>query len=102
MYNIYAHKIYITSLELIHMTDAMDALFLYAQEHRIRPLLDTEPEFSQVVLCLERQDKSFRALLDKETETCFEKFLSEQALLDLFNERAAFRAGFQIALELER
>lgn len=84
------------------MTDAMEALFRYAQERRIRLLLDTEPEFSQVVLCLERQDKSFRALLDEETETRFEKFLSEQALLDLFNERAAFRAGFQIALELER
>lgn len=84
------------------MTDAMEALFRYAQERRIHPLLDTEPEFSQVVLCLERQGKSFRALLDEETETRFDQFLSEQALLDLFNERAAFRAGFQIALELER
>ena len=84
------------------MTDAMDALFLYAQEHRIRPLLNMEPEFSHVVSCLERQDKSFRALLDEETETRFEKFLSEQALLDLFSERAAFCAGFQIAMELGR
>lgn len=82
------------------MTNAMDTLFLYAQEHRIRPLLDEEPEFYRVVTCLERQDKSFRALLDEDTETRFEKFLSEQALLDLFNERAAFRAGFQIAIEL--
>lgn len=82
------------------MTDAMDALFLYAQEHLIRSLLDTEPEFDNVVSCLERQDKSFRALLDQATEERFDKFLSEQALLDLFNERAAFRAGFQIAMEL--
>ena len=82
------------------MTDAMDTLFLYAQEHRIRPLLDEEPEFYNVVTCMERQDKSFRALLDEETETRFDKFLSEQALLDLFSERAAFRAGFQIAMEL--
>ena len=84
------------------MPDAMDALFLYAQEHRIRPLLDEEPEFYRVVTCLERQDKSFRALLDEATKERFDKFLDEQALLDLFNERAAFRAGFQIAMELGR
>lgn len=82
------------------MTDAMDALFLYAQEHRIRPLLNMEPEFIHVVSCLERQDKSFRTLLDEATKERFDKFLDEQALLDLFNERVAFRAGFQIAMEL--
>ncbi len=82
------------------MTDAMDALFLYAQEHRIRPLLDEEPEFYSVVTCMERQDKSLRALLDEATKERFDKFLDEQALLDLFSERAAFRAGFQIAMEL--
>lgn len=84
------------------MTDAIEALFLFAQENRIRPLLELEPEFHHVISCLERQDKSFRALLDEESEGRFEKFLSEQALLDLFSERAAFRAGFQIAMELSR
>lgn len=84
------------------MTDAMDALFLYAQEHRIRPLLDAEPEFYNVVTCMERQDNSLRALLDKTAEERFDKFLDEQAILDLLNERAAFRAGFQIAMELNR
>lgn len=84
------------------MTDAMDALFLYAQERLIRSLLDTEPEFNNVVSCLERQDNSFRALLDQEIEERFDKLLAEKALLDLFSERAAFRAGFQIAMELSR
>lgn len=84
------------------MTDAMEALFLFAQENRIRPLLDTEPEFHNIVTCLERQEKSFRALLDGESEGRFEKFLDEQALFDQLNERAAFRAEFQIAMELSR
>lgn len=84
------------------MTDAMDALFLYAQEHLIRPLLETEPDFRRTVACVERQDKSFRALLDKAAEERFDKFLSEQALLDLLTERAAFRAGFRTALALSR
>lgn len=84
------------------MTDAMEALFLYAQEHRIRPLLDKEPEFYSVVTCMERQGKSFRALLDETTEERFDKFLTEEALFDLLSERAAFRAGFQLAMELNR
>lgn len=87
---------------LILMTEVMQALFLYAQEHLIRSLLDTEPEFHNVVSCLERQDNSFRSLLDQATEERFDKFLAEDALLDLLNERAAFRAGFQIAMELSR
>lgn len=84
------------------MSDAMEALFLYAQERLVRALLEEEPEFHSVVSCLERQDCSFRALLDKETEQRFQKFLDEQALFNLFNERAAFRAGFQLAMELGR
>ena len=84
------------------MTDAMQALFLYAQEHLIRSLLDAEPEFNNVVSCVERQDTSFRALLDQTTEERFDKFLAEESLLDLLNEQAAFRAGFQIAMELSR
>lgn len=82
------------------MTNAMQALFLYAQEHLIRSLLDAEPEFNSVVSCVERQDNSFRALLDQTAEERFDKFLAEEALLALLNERAAFRAGFQIAMEL--
>lgn len=84
------------------MTDAMDALFLYAQERLMRALLEEEPEFHSVASCLEQQDSSFRALLDGETERRFQKFLDEQALFNLFNERAAFRAGFQLAIELGR
>lgn len=84
------------------MTDAMEALFNYAQEHLTRALLEEEPEFHSVASCLERQDSSFRTLLDEETERRFQKFLDEQALFNLFNERAAFRAGFQLAMELGR
>ena len=82
------------------MTDAMEALFLHAQEHLVRPLLDEEPEFSSVASCLDRQEKSFRALLDEEIETRFDKYLSEQTLFNLLNERAVFCAGFRLALEL--
>lgn len=51
-----------------------------------------------MVSCVEQQD----ALLDREAEDRFDKFLTEEALLDLLNERAAFRAGFQITMELGR
>ncbi len=55
-----------------------------------------------MVSYLERQDNSLRALLDQAAEERFDKFLAEDALLDLLNERAAFRAGFQIAMKLSR
>ena len=75
------------------MTDAMDALFLYAQEHRICPLLNMEPEFIHVVSCLERQDKSFRTLLDEATKERFDKFLDEQALLGVEDAEPLHRKG---------
>ncbi len=84
------------------MTNAMEALFLYAQERMVRPLLDEEPEFYSVISCLERQESSLRALLDEETERRFQQFLEEQALFDLLNERAVFHAGFRLAIELTR
>ena len=84
------------------MTDAMEALFLYAQEYLLRSLLDDDPEFYAAISSLEQQESSFRALLDGEMEERFQKFLTEQSRLNLINERAIFRAGFQVAMELSK
>ena len=82
------------------MTDAMQALFLYAQEHMVCSLLSQEREYANAGLCVEKQEEAFRALLDETTRERFDNLLDEQNLLSSFYGRALFRAGFQIAMEL--
>ena len=84
------------------MTDAMEVLFNYAQEHMVCPLLSQEREYANVRLCVEKQEETFCALLDEKARERFDNLLDEQNLLSSFCGRAAFRAGFQIALELLR
>lgn len=84
------------------MTEAMQALFLYAQEHMVCSLLSQEHEYTNVHLCVEKQEKAFRALLDEKAQNRFDDLLDEQNLLSFFYGRALFRAGFQIAMELSR
>lgn len=82
------------------MTDAMQVLFLYAQEHMVRSLLSQEREYANIHLCVEKQEEAFRTLLDEKAQERFDNLLDEQDLLSSFYGRAMFRAGFQIAMEL--
>lgn len=84
------------------MTDAMQALFNYAQEHMVRSLLSQEHEYANVQLCVEEQAKALRALLNEKEQKRFHDLLDEQDLLTFLYGRALFRAGFQLAVELGR
>ena len=57
------------------MTDAMQVLFLYAQEHMVCSLLSQEHEYANVRLCVEKQGEAFRALLDETTRERFDNLL---------------------------
>ncbi len=84
------------------MTNAMDVLRQYAEEHMVRPFMTQDPEYSRTRFCVEKQEESFRALLNEETTKLFEKLQAEQDQLDFIHEQALFRAGFHVALELFR
>lgn len=84
------------------MTNAMEVLFAYAQERMEKPLLLSEHEYSNARLCAEKQEERLRAMLGGEAAQLLDDLLQEQALLLFFCKQAAFRAGFQIALELSR
>ncbi len=84
------------------MTDLMEALFAYAQEHSVASLLAEEGAYKSSVLCAERQEERLRAALDGETSARLDAFLREWELAGWIAERAAFRAGFRMALELAR
>ena len=82
------------------MTNAMEVLFNYAQEHMTNSLLCQEQEYANVRQCLEKRRESFFASLSDDAQGRFDDLLDEQNLLSSLYGRAMFRAGFQIALEL--
>lgn len=84
------------------MTDAMEALFNYAQEHMVTSLLRQEQEYASVRRCVEKQQESFFASLSGSAQERFDNLLDEQNLLSALYGRAMFRAGFQLAMELGR
>ena len=84
------------------MTDVMEVLFQYAQEHMVRSLLNQECEYASVCLCVEKQEKTFLALLDDTIQKRYDDLRYEQNQLSSFYKRAAFCAGFRLAMELSR
>ena len=84
------------------MTDIMEVLFQYADEQMLCSLLNQESEYANTRLCVEKQEKAFLALLDETTQKRYDTLRDEQNLLSTFYERALFRAGFRLAMELSR
>ena len=84
------------------MTDVMEALFNYAQEQMIHSLLYQEQEYVNIHHCAEKQEEAFLALLDNAAQERYGTMRDEQNLLSIFYERALFRAGFRLAMELSR
>ena len=84
------------------MTDIMETLFQYAQEHMVCALLSQEREYASVRLCAEKQEKAFLTLLDDTAQERYGHLQKEQDLLSTLYERALFRAGFRLAMELSR
>lgn len=84
------------------MTDAMQVLYQYAEEHLVHPLMEQNPEYSSTRFGVEKQEETLRALLDDEATELFNKLLDERNRLDFIYEEALFRSGFQVALELLR
>ncbi len=82
------------------MTDAMEVLFNYAQEHTVRPLLNQEHGYAAARLCADQQIRRLRLLLAKEAWEYLSELLDQQNQLIFFHERALFHAGFRLSMEL--
>ena len=84
------------------MTELMEALYVYAQEHGMAAFLVQEPEYEQRErYALEREEK-LRAALKPDDDDDLKALLDERDLQRFIRERAAFSAGFRMALELTR
>lgn len=84
------------------MTDLMEVLYSYAQDHLLRGLLDREPEYANMCHCADRQERALRELVGEEAEKHLEDLLEERKLMSFYESQALFLAGFQTALELTR
>lgn len=84
------------------MTDLMEVLFKYSEEHLIRGLLEQKGEYPETSSYVEKGEEKLRALIGEEHREFVDALLEEQHLLTFFYEEAQFEAGFRVALALTR
>lgn len=84
------------------MSDAMEALFAYAQEHRLPAYLYQDENYMVSAACAEKQEALVRAALAKRDRIHLEDLLAEMEIEQCARDRAAFRCGFRLAMELGR
>ena len=84
------------------MTDLMDILYSFAQDHEIEALLVKDDKYQESVRCTRGQEDGLRAVLDETAANILDDFLEEQRLLQFVQEEVCFWAGFRMALELTR
>lgn len=84
------------------MTELTETLYIYAQSHAVAAFLAQNAEYERCVQCAQTQEAGLREVLGADEAARLKALLDERDLLLFIQERAAFFAGFQMALELVR
>ncbi len=84
------------------MNDAMDALYLYAQEHTLRLFLAQTEGYSVYHYREEEYAKRLRALLDESGQKLLDDLMRTETSITGVESEAAFQAGFHAAFDLLR
>lgn len=84
------------------MTDVMEILYTYAQDRLLRAYLCEDQTYAASDLCAQRQTEQLRAALTEQEQIHLKKLLDELELVQSARDRAAFRSGFRLAIELTR
>lgn len=82
------------------MTTLVETLYQYALEHLAHPYLHEEPDYPDAEVYSDLHEKGLRSSLSGEQLECLEKLLEERDLLSSISQKAMFRAGFRLAIEL--
>ena len=82
------------------MSDAMEALFGYAQEHMLPACLYQDENYMASAACAEKQEELVRAALAERDRIHLKDLLDELGIERCARERAAFLCGFRLAMEL--
>ena len=84
------------------MTELMETLFLYAQEHRFLTYCNQETAYRESRHAIDRQETLLREALSKEQAHRLDDLMSELHAMQWIELEAMFQAGFSIAVELGR
>lgn len=84
------------------MTDPMEALYDYAQRYLLPSYLCQDESYAPSDVCARRQTELLQTTLTEQGKTHLRALLDELELIRAARDRAAFRAGFRLALELAR
>ncbi len=84
------------------MSDLMETLYTYAQGHGIAAFLAEDAEYERSVACGQAQEGRIRGELNADGAARLKALLDERDLQLFIRERAAFFAGFRLAVELTR
>ena len=82
------------------MTELMETLYTYAQSHSIAAFLVQNMEYEQSIQCMQAQERKLRSALSADETAHLKALLDERDLQLFIQSRAAFSAGFRLALEL--
>ena len=84
------------------MSDTMEVLYAYAQEHLFPVYLCQDEIYEASDLCAQRQTELVRTALAQRDQIHLTDLLDELELTQFARDRAAFQAGFHLAAELTR
>ena len=84
------------------MTEPMETLYLYANDHTVPALLELESGYADAELHAGRQEAKLRAMLLASATERLDDLLDEQRQIDFYRGQALFRAAFSLAVELMR
>ena len=84
------------------MTEPMEALYTYAQKNLFPAYLCLDPFYAESDHCAEKQLELLRAALADEGKLHLKAMLDELTVVQAARDRAVFRSGFRLALELAR
>lgn len=84
------------------MTDAMEALFDYAQECLFSKLQAQEDGYNILLARDDHYEEQLRSILDEPGQKILDDFAENKLFLMISESKAAFQAGYRLAIELSR
>lgn len=84
------------------MTDAMEALFTYAQECLFSAIQAQEKGYNVFAAREEYYEEQLRSILGEPGQKILDDLIKNKFFIMISESKAAFQAGYQLALELSR
>ena len=84
------------------MSDSMEALFQYAQECLFSKLQAQEDGYNTLLVRDDYYEEQLRNILDESGQKILDDFTKNKLFMMISESKAAFQAGYRLALELSR